>query len=288
VENKKQISNRHHYVPEFYLRNWHHNDGKGVWRYVRNKVNTISSRRLPAKSICYGESLYSLKPDSPWAVLNYQSDIVEKDFFQKVDGAAAIVHQKLITSGLRELTDKDKSDWSIFLNSLIERSPIRIKEIQEGSCSSNLRQEFIKRWGKSDCLDKIDIEAMQKNAVITALPSFIGDVDFLSYVIKMRWVIIDLTIENEHFLTSDTPLQINAGQSGNPIHVLSIALSPKRLLIIHKDCSAFDDQFFRTVAVSHNLYLVKNTQKYVVSSCKLENGPHIKYLRVLESLLNNS
>lgn len=132
-------------MPKFYLKNWHDDDGKGLWRYIRNKVNKISSRRLPAKSICCEEHLYSLMPHTSWEVLNHQSDVVEKVFFQKVDDAAANVHQKLNTGGLQDLTDKDKSDWAIFLNSLIERSPKRIKEIRDQSSSNNLKQELITR-----------------------------------------------------------------------------------------------------------------------------------------------
>jgi Protein of unknown function (DUF4238) len=287
LDNKNQVSNRHHYVPEFYLKSWHDDDGKGLWRYIRNKVNKISLRRLPAKSICYEEHLYSLMPDTSWEVLNHKPDVVEKDFFQKVDDAAANVHQKLITRGLQDLADKDRSDWAIFLNSLIERSPKRIKEIRDQSSSNNLKQELIARWGKSDYFENINVEAMQKNAVITALPNFIIDTKFLEYIVNMRWSIVSLATKGEHFLATDTPLLINSGRLGNPIHSLSIALSPKKLLIIHKDCIEFDEHFLRVAAVTHNLFLVKQAQKYVVSSSMLKDEPHTKYLRAVESLLNN-
>jgi hypothetical protein len=282
----KPVSHRHHYVPQFYLREWRDEDRKGVWLYKRNTANQITLRRRSPKSIGYVEDLYSLKPETKWPVLNYDADAIEKNFFSLIDDAAASVHQKLISSGVNSLSSQDRLDWALFLNSLIERNPKRISEVEQGYSGEEIKQQLIERWGKSEVFENIDISAIQHNAIRSALAYYIADGTFVSYIANMRWATIQTTIEDEHFLTGDTPLLVNGGMAGNPIHLLSIALSPQKLMILHTDSEEFDEDFLRRLSFLHNIGIVDITQKYLISSRELKDAACTKYLKAINERLN--
>lgn len=283
----KQVSHRHHYVPQFYLREWRDKDYKGVWLYKRNTADQITFRRRSPKSIGYVENLYSLKPETKWPVLNYEADAIEKSFFSVIDDAASLVHQKLISSGVNSLSSQDRLDWALFLNSLIERNPKRINEIEQSFSIEEIKQEFVKRWGKSTFLDNLDIDAVHHNSIRNALANYIADETFVNHVANMRWAIVHLSIDGEHFLTADMPLLINGGVAGNPIHLMSIALTPNKLMILHTDSKEFDENLLRTLSVMHNISIIDNTQKHLISSQKLKNAICTQYSLIVEQRLFN-
>ena len=111
------IARRHHYVPRFYLKMWRAPDGKGLWLYSRDKRGGVSAYRRSPKSVGYETDLYSLKPETPYSALNSRADIIERDFFARIDAAAALVHQNLLVSGVKSLTGEDKAVFAI-LNGL--------------------------------------------------------------------------------------------------------------------------------------------------------------------------
>lgn len=282
----KQVSHRHHYVPQFYLREWLDKDRKGVWLYKRNTANQITFRRRSTKSIGYVEDLYSLKAETKWLVLNCDTDAIEKNFFSMIDDAASLVHQKLISSGVNSLSSQDRLDWALFLNSLIERNPKRINDVEQSFSIEEVKQAFVKRWGKSTFLDNLDIDAIHHNSIRNALAHHIADEAFVNYVANMRWAIVHHSIEGEHFLTGDMPILVNGGMDATPIHLLSIALSPNKLMILHTDSEEFNEYSLRVISIIHNISIVDNAQKYLISSKELKDGPHTKFNRVVEERFN--
>lgn len=279
-----QIARKHHYVPQFYLRAWQSIDGKGLWLYSRNKKNCIKVRRRSPKSVGYMADLYSLKPETPYAGLNPRPDAIETGFFALLDEAAASVHQKLLASGVRNLTTTERLNWALFLNSLIERNPTRIEEIEQSLLAEDIQDECRQRFGQV-FLDKIDFNSMQRNSVRRALVDYICDRSFVDYVAEMRWATIDITVDGEHLITGDRPLLVNAASAGYPVHCLSIALSPRRLMILHANAQEFDEDFIRTLAALHNIAIVQQTERHLISSQELRDGPHTKYSRVVRELM---
>jgi hypothetical protein len=284
---QKQLSRRHHFVPQFYLRAWYDDDDAGFWLYYRNKTGHIVLRRKPAKSVAYLNDLYSLKPEGPLPNLDKTSDELEQRFFSRIDAAAAHIHQKLLSSGINALTVTDRRVWSLFLNSLIERSPKRIADIERAINSDKIIADLKQLRLSShmqDFLNSIDIGAVVRNNLLSALVTCIADEPFIDYLSQLCWNTVDLPKE-DHFLTGDYPVVINTGQSDSPIYLLSIALSPKRLLIIHKDDPVFDLDFIRTTAIMHSIQVTEQTEKHLISSRELIDGPYIKYAKVVNQKL---
>ena len=285
-----QISRRHHFVSQFYLRAWHDPDGSGFWLYTRTKNGHICLHRRPAKSVAYLENLYSLRPNGlPFGPLA-TSDEPERTFFSRIDDAAARIHQNLICSDINSVSFDEKWVWSLFLNSLLERSPKRISEIEQAVPSTEIATEFTRRWQSTHMQkvwNKIDINAAVRNSLLAALPAYIVNKPFLDYLAQMCWNTFDISNGTDHFLTGDYPLVVNHGQSDRPIYLLSIALSPKRLLVIHPHAPEFDLEFLRKITVTHNIQVTSQTKTHLVSSKKLNNSSRIRYIQMVEQKLSS-
>lgn len=103
----------------------------------------------------------------------------------------------------------------------------------------------------------------------------------------MHWVILELPAGDEHFLTGDTPVIVNAdAKEKRPVNSLSMALSPKKLLIMYNPIPEFGQEKLVSMAWSFNIWLVAQTERDLVSSQELSGGPFISYRDILESLLD--
>ena len=85
---------RHHYVPQFHLRRWTGSDGM-LWRYER-RPDRVLRRRTAPRATAYERELYTthelLFPEEA-------SDVLETDFFSRLDSDAAIAFRRLIDDG---------------------------------------------------------------------------------------------------------------------------------------------------------------------------------------------
>lgn len=284
MSSKHSVSHRHHFIPQFYLKAWH--DGRdGFWLYSKNKKGHLFLRRRPAKSIAYIENLYSLRSEGLFHLPESTSDRLEQCFFSPLDNSASIVHRKLMTAGINALSMEDRCRWALFLNSIMERVPSRIRDLESRVQTDETLDRFRQRWPLSELPGQIDLEAIKRNAILSALVDFIVDKPFIEYVSKMVWQTVDFPEGPDHFLTSDSPLLVNGGQGGAPILVMSIALSPQRLLIMHKDDNEFDGDFVATLAHMHNALVAMQAEKHLISSRQLVDSRYIKYTRVANELL---
>lgn len=284
MNNKHNLSHRHHFIPRFYLKAWH--DGQeGFWLYGRSATGHLFLRRRPAKSIAYIDDLYSLRPEGVLPLPESNADRLERCFFSPLDRLASIVHKKLITDGVNALSMEDRCTWALFLNSLMERTPSRIKELESGIQTGETIELFRHKWPLSELPDKIDWDAIKRNAILSTLIEFIVDEPFVEYVSKMVWQTVDFPEGPDHFLTSDSPLIVNGGQSSTPVLVMSIALSPQRLLIMHKNDSEFDGDFAAKLAHLYSALVAAQAEKHLISSRQLVDSNYIKYTRVANELL---
>ncbi len=285
MEAANQISRRHHFIPQFYLKHWYDQQIGKLWLYFRNPVGQVEHQLRSAKSVGYEYDLYTLTKESIWPPLNPAPDFVETFFSSTVDSPAAIAHKKMIVGGLSTLSEMDRQSWALFLSSLMQRSPKKLLGINWDSSIEEIKQQFAMRWGNSDLLGQIDFHGMYHNSIKTAMTRYICNKIFLNYVAGLKWMLIDIQKTGEHFLTNDAPLMINGGIDSNPIHLMTIALTPEKLLIIHDNSPEFDNDFFQKLALIYNHEVVKNTQKHLISSRKLIDSSCIKYVKLVDMFL---
>ena len=282
-----QISHRHHFVPKFLLRQWYAADHLGFWLYFRDGTGKLRCRRKPAKSVAFMDDLYSFRPDFPSLGSLAKPDALETEYFAAIDDEAAAVHRKLLVDDRPPLTQAERRAWARFINSLLERSPARISELESMAASDPQIQGLLRHPRAimlRDGRPKADLSAMLRNSLLRALRDFIDKEEDVAYLSSMRWVNFDIASKNEQFLTGDMPLVVNAGAGPSPIEMLTIAISPRRLLIMYREHEMVDQDLLVKAAVLHSILLTKQTQRHLISSCRLVDGRGLNYARIASGL----
>lgn len=286
---------RNHYVPQFYLREWYDPDLNKVWLYFRDERGKIRQKQRSSKSVGYTDGLYALLSDG-LSLRNSVSNQIEDSFFSAIDNSASIIHRKLITLGVRSLSTDERVVWALFVVSLLERTPKRLKEME--SKFAHVPGEAI---AELECLspslanrpwfralnENMNPEAMVHNAVLKEMTQCISDDQFIKQVSELQWLTVDLPKGKDHFLTGDTPILINNGDSSDDIiYMLSLAISPDRLLVMHLPTLELDAELLSKIALCHNILVAKKAVKYLISSRMLEDSEFIKYSRIAETILS--
>ncbi|MBF4990501.1 DUF4238 domain-containing protein [Methylophilus sp. QUAN] len=280
---------RHHYVPKFYLAHWCVKNEDLLLLHTKDEFGKVFIGKKSPYSVSYLRGLYTSSPEKhPFPTL--PSNHIEDNFFKRLDNDASLIHKKLVESGVASLNSDERTIWSMFINSLLERGPVRINEVLEKANAHT--EELIQSmsnllnsspYGQPPPMSYIDIPALARNSVLTGMVHSICDHKTLEYFFNLRWTITHLTGGEDHFLTGDCPVVINGGQSETyPIHVISIALSPNKLLIMHTDSDEFDEEIFVKLSMVHNPLIVEQTQKYLVSSRAMTDEGCIKNKRILD------
>src|SRR5215207_9747206 len=113
---QEQVSWRHHYIPEFYLKQWANSKGQ-LTQFSKPYRDTVVPKRVYPRQTGFVDRLYSLQ-----GVPEEQADVYERLFFRPVDSLASDVLRKL-KDGITSFTGAEKSAWSRFLVSLATRHP---------------------------------------------------------------------------------------------------------------------------------------------------------------------
>ena len=235
---------RHHYSPQFYLRQWAGPDGR-LFRYHRPYSRTVVSRHSPEHT-GFEDYLYTVEGgDDP--------QIVEKGFFSNIDNYAAPILEVLarlgpglVTLGKDHFGSDQRSDWARFINSLQLRGPHSLAEI-DTVLRRNVRDNFERKHGEAYRATKqpgdpesVYEHARQKVPSLLAdahkflLPQMIDDEQIGRVIINMIWAVLDLSNAPHSLLTSDRPYITSHGLLSSEC-LLSVPLSPTRLFIAAND-----------------------------------------------------
>ncbi len=113
---------RHHYIPEFYLKQWADKEGRGqLVEYSKPWRDIVKPKRVYPKQTGFEDRLNELA--------GLPEDVrqrLETQFYSPVDSAAATV-LKALKEGQRKFNDREREAWSRFLTSLIVRNPENIR-----------------------------------------------------------------------------------------------------------------------------------------------------------------
>jgi len=120
----KLISQRHHYIPVFYLKQWCAQDGR-ICEFSR-PYDAVKPRMTHPKGTGYEVNLYTIT-----GLNDDSSQIVEQHFMKRVDQLASDALVKLMNGSARDFDVKLKSGWSRFIMSLIQRNPQKVAWIAE-------------------------------------------------------------------------------------------------------------------------------------------------------------
>ncbi|PMY52269.1 MULTISPECIES: DUF4238 domain-containing protein [Pseudomonas] len=280
-----QSSKRHHFVPRFFLNEWRDKNGE-LWVYQRNGGGGISHRKGDTKSIAYVEDLYTWQAE--YRGSRGASDEIERMVMGKIDGQSSIVHKKLIYEGVDSLTANERVIWSEFIAAMIERTPKKLDAYKKASpldvYLDNLNKVnpgIIKVIERND----ICIEAIRDNVNLRVMLERIRDPEFIELINRMEWIIIELTTPGEHFVLGDEAVITNNGEEDdNPLYFVRLAISPTKLLFLVYDSSIVDDKTIGILALTYNILVIQNSERYVIASRKLSDETHTKFDKALQQL----
>lgn len=235
---------KHHYIPQFYLREWADASGKLV-RYYRPHKKVVATRTAP-KSTGYEEGLYSVESTAP-----EHRNAIEKDFMSpKVDDPAAQAMQALIAMDPARLTDDLRVAWTRFVMSLHVRNPERVEQIKQAAAEGlkeSLRanpEEYEKRRGPGDAPTLLEWAEQNTPAIfgdqgMRMLPGVIEHRPTLDAIIRMRWMTVGTAEGFPDLLTSDRPVYMSHGVNDDRCFIV-VPMSPKFMFFATRDPAMFD------------------------------------------------
>ena len=235
LSEKRQVSIRHHYIPVFYTRRWCTNDGR-LCEYSRPR-DKIHDQRVAPKTTGFQDRLYEMK-----GVPQLIAQRIEDDFMSFVDNHAAAALALLETAPAKiNGHQKHKSAWSLFLISLIMRTPedvaalIAIWEEDWERDFEKLRAQYEKnkKPGETRSLEEFIAQEdphVRERWAMSELPDLIDHQGLGQLLNNMHWFVITTDADAPRLLTSDRPLYIS-GKLGAPDCHLTLPIAPDRLFV---------------------------------------------------------
>lgn len=236
--------NKHHYVPQFFLRQWADADGRLV-RYYRPYKEVVATRTAP-RSTAYEEGLYSVEGAAPG-----QQNAIEKDFMApKVDDPAALAMQVLIERDPVKLTDELRLAWTRFVMSLHVRNPERVEQIKQ-MAAKDLRQSLRADPEDYEKLRKptdpptllgwaeLNTPSIFEDHGVSMLPGVIEHRATLEIIMRMRWMTVGTSEGFPDLLTGDRPVYMSHGVNDERCFIV-VPMSPKFMFFATRNPEMFD------------------------------------------------
>jgi Protein of unknown function (DUF4238) len=210
---------RHHYIPEFYLKQW-----AVTGRRLSYSSGPVKTRwRFPSETgFEYGTTTLTTYPDPV-------SEIVERKLMHVIDSTAANALQLLLANNPSGLDANGRSAWARFLLSLMRRTPEAVRDIHE-----RLRQSFaeIDRLNPlppyaseeelaADLLGRVE----QRKALL--LQDLVNSDLNGPRLINMLWTVLHFKKTRHKLLTSDRPFVMTNGIAYPDSHIV-IPISPSQ------------------------------------------------------------
>ena len=251
---------RHHYLPVFYLKRWVGSRGR-VCRYYRPRDRVVASDVGPDFT-GYEDGLYQLDGTA-------NPQIVETKFFRAVDNNAAPILESMLRVGPGALDNDKRRSWTLFLMSMLMRSPHSLDEI--GSVINDFFRANLEKSHQSDYAasrqpdDPVSIYdfTMKRTpdlaqAYKAALPDMIDNDVIGQKIINMRWEILNLSAAPHTLLTGDRPCMTSRGIA-DPVCMLSLPVSPTHIFV-----AAHDIGLLCRLAAQPARYTVRNSNDCTV------------------------
>jgi uncharacterized protein DUF4238 len=258
----------HHYNPQFYLRQWAGADGRLI-RFYRPYRRVVASPISPEYT-GFEERLYTLEGAA-------DPQIVETGFFSPVDNAAALVLEQLVLLGprlvaVRGLDNKQRSDWTRFLLSLVTRSPRSLEEFKQALnkiIRDNIEQGHNdaylanKRAGDPQSVYEYALQRTPalENVHKAFLPELVDQKELGQFIINMIWAVFDVSEAPFTLLTADRPCMSHHGGLLHPACLLTLPLSPIHLFVAANDIHQLrnlETQRLRDTVQKANTLIIKN------------------------------
>jgi hypothetical protein len=227
---------RHHYVPEFYLRQWSGDDGR-LERFSSTHEGAIDVRRVYPSQLGFQKNLYRLPGEHKDA---WQAQALETDFFSHVDRIAAASLNMLLNDPAPSWDSESRSGWSRFILSLRHRSPDNmrstlktIRQIYDKSVP-DIQRRYEELRSSADPVTYEEWERLRaptaaEKATYRTFTSAIENEQIGTFINEMVWHVRDVSDSDHTLLIGDNPailvpLKLPQGH-------IALALSPTKLFL---------------------------------------------------------
>jgi len=279
---------KHHYVPQFYLREWARDDHR-VQEFKRGYQDQVVAKRVFTKQTGYAIDLYTL----PGATDETKQN-VEKAFMALVDNDAVKARDMMLTGQIPS-DPKTREAWTRFVLSMVFRNPEEMLKFKERfhdelmKPDANIQAEYDKRKEAGDpgtfeqWLMTNRPERIERSAIL--LMTKLVQRQNVNYLLRtMHWRVIDISAVTRRLMTSDRPIMMSNGMVHYAGH-FALPISPTKLFIA---CTtvAFANQF---CAMSKGK-IVREINKIVVGQARkfiyAQDSSHLSDVRKVMGTLS--
>jgi len=226
---------KHHYLPVFYLKRWAGRDGR-LCEYSRPQ-DAVKPRMTHPSGTGYERDLYKingLRPES--------SQLLERRFMKAVDQRASDTLNRLLDgTDLATLNIDQKSGWSRFIMSLVQRHPEKISWItqivderyDDRLAEAEANYQTFRKPGDPPTFGeyKARMDPNAREILKAELLQTIVDLPTVGAAInKMLWGVATLNDLRPRFLTSDRPVVLTNGIGFEMSHII-MPISPRALFV---------------------------------------------------------
>ena len=272
---------KHHYIPEFYLRQWIGDDGRFV-RYDRPIPTKIVARRAFPSEAGWVRNLYTSPGDlngDQWLELN---------IFQVIDSRAAPALRKMNAETVEHLSPEERSAWTVFIRSLFHRTPENFnatmksatKIYKESLDAAQQRYSELRREPDAPTFEEYKASltsAEIRRSVIRSIPSLMTNPNIGQFMADMPTRIFTMPPEANEFLLSDDPIARTNGLKTEGGH-FAIPLSPRRLFL-----SAWKSETLDQIAATGSSEITQAMNKSTVEGARCfvvsKNGGQDRFIR---------
>jgi hypothetical protein len=242
---------KHHYIPEFYLKQWAGLDGR-LCEYSRPYKQVVAQMKHPGGT-GYERGLYTMA-HTPAHV----ADTLENDFFSIADGQAAETLQFMMKYDYVP-SGREKASWTRFMLSLLYRAPegvarslSMIRQYYNEDSIKDFSDEYErqKRPFDPETLEeyvKENAPRMASQTTAQHLAEIIQSQRVSDKIISMQWHMGRINGLRHSILTSDRPMVMTNGIAHRESHIV-MPLSPERILI----ATNTDEEANKIKALSEN------------------------------------
>jgi hypothetical protein len=270
---------KHHYIPIFYTKAWASRSDGLVCRFTKPHETTVDRRVNPA-AVGWAKDLYALPGDN-----SEDRQFLEERFFSQLDNVAAVALAKMNSTPMVALTKKEVTAWSLFMRSLLSRTPDTLQAMKESGVRvwenglTKLRDHYPDLRSSSDpesfdeYLARRDPQDTERG-VLRVLPRLLTNPKIEGFVSSMHWQAIDIPAHQPELLLSDNPVLRTNGLRVPGGH-WAMPLSPRRLMVAtwERELAAnIGKEPIREVVRAMNKWTVESARHFVVSTSTAQMG----------------
>lgn len=225
---------KHHYIPEFYLKQWAGPDGR-LCEYSQ-PYDTVKAKMVHPGGTGYSRGLYTIKDAPP-----HLADVFENQFMSIADGLAAqslrmMVNEHIVPAG------EQKNAWTRFMLSLLYRTPEgvarsyeMVRKHYEGNDLAEIKKVYatIRKPSEPETVE----EYLEKHGTLLTgrvlvqhLVDIIESDRVRTRLMEMQWHVGTMQGLKYPILTSDRPFVMTSGIAFPDSHFV-MPLSPRHIFI---------------------------------------------------------